>query len=49
MPAPAEDRVPKPGEAAPDFQVLDSQGLVQRLSSLVARRSLVLVFYRGYW
>jgi peroxiredoxin len=40
---------PTPGGLAPDFQVLDSTGLVQRLSSLVARRSLVLIFFRGYW
>lgn len=41
--------IPTPGGVAPDFQVLDSTGLAQRLSSLVARRSLVLIFYRGYW
>lgn len=41
--------VPALGGVAPDFQLLDSTGLVQRLSSLVARRSLVLIFYRGYW
>jgi len=37
------------GQVAPDFQLLYSTGLAQRLSSLVARRSLVLIFYRGYW
>jgi len=41
--------IPTPGGVAPDFQLLDSSGLAQRLSSLVARRSLVLIFYRGYW
>ena len=41
--------IPTPGGVAPDFQLLDSTGLAQRLSSLVARRPLVLIFYRGYW
>lgn len=43
------NEVPTPGGVAPDFQLLDSTGLVQRLSSLVARRSLILIFFRGYW
>jgi peroxiredoxin len=49
MAEPDQDRVPTPGSIAPDFQVLDSAGLVQKLSSLAARRHLVLIFYRGYW
>jgi len=45
----AEPHTPQIGEIAPDFTLLDSTGLPQRLSSLTARRSLVLIFYRGYW
>lgn len=45
----AEGRVPTPGELAPDFQALDSTGLPQKLSSMTAKRPLVLIFYRGYW
>ena len=45
----ATQEIPTPGQVAPDFQLLDSTGLVQRLSSLTARRPLVLIFYRGYW
>lgn len=40
---------PQIGEVAPDFLLLDSAGLAQKLSSLTAKRPLVLVFYRGYW
>jgi peroxiredoxin len=49
MPETTEGCTPKPGEAAPDFQVLDSTGLPQKLSSLASKRPLVLIFYRGYW
>ena len=49
MTAPGEASVPTPGGLAPDFQVLDSTGLPQKLSSMVAKRPLVLIFYRGYW
>lgn len=45
----AEPRTPKVGETVTDFTLLDSTGLPQRLSSMTARRSLVLIFYRGYW
>ena len=44
-----EAHIPKPGDPAPDFTLLDSTGLPQKLSSMTAKRSLVLVFYRGYW
>jgi peroxiredoxin len=49
MSATEATRTPLPGETAPDFQVLDSTGLPQKLSSLAAKRPLVLIFYRGYW
>ena len=45
----AEPHTPQAGDTAPDFMLLDSVGMAQRLSSLTANRSLVLVFYRGYW
>jgi len=45
----AEPRTPQAGDTVPDFMLLDSVGMAQRLSSLTAKRSLVLVFYRGYW
>jgi len=41
--------MPQPGAIAPDFTLLDSTGLPQKLSALAAKRSLVLIFYRGYW
>ncbi|MBV9157127.1 MAG: redoxin domain-containing protein [Acidobacteriaceae bacterium] len=43
------NRLPAPGEFAPDFELLDSTGTQRRLSELVAQTPLVLLFYRGYW
>jgi peroxiredoxin len=40
---------PKPGETAPDFEILESTGALRRLSDLCASSSLVLLFYRGHW
>ncbi len=44
-----EELVPKQGEEAPDFTLVDSAGREHRLSEMVARRPLTLVFYRGHW
>jgi peroxiredoxin len=45
-----EPHMPQAAEIAPDFELLDSTGERQRLSSLLARHAgLVLIFYRGYW
>ncbi len=40
---------PQVGEPAPDFALPDSTGAMRRLSQLVAERTLILIFYRGYW
>ncbi len=42
-------RILQTDELAPDFKLLDSTGIPQCLSALVADRPLVLVFYRGHW
>lgn len=42
-------RTPQPGQIAPDFELPDSTGTLRRLSTLVAERPLILIFYRGYW
>ena len=46
---PIRDMPPQAGETAPDFELPDSTGAVQRLSDLSAAGPLVLVFYRGHW
>ncbi|MGH9864423.1 MAG: hypothetical protein ACRD4H_03305 [Candidatus Acidiferrales bacterium] len=42
-------KVPKTGEIAPEFELPDSTGTSRRLSELVSREPMVLVFYRGHW
>jgi peroxiredoxin len=50
-------RTPQQGDRAADFTLPDSLGAPRRLSELVSEpvfepamgRSLVLIFYRGYW
>jgi cytochrome oxidase Cu insertion factor (SCO1/SenC/PrrC family) len=42
------DRV-KVGQPAPDFTLEDSGGKAITLSDFRAKKSVVLVFYRGYW
>ncbi len=42
-------KTPAPGETAPEFELPDSTGRPRRLSELIAERTLVLLFYRGYW
>ena len=39
----------KVGEEAPDFTLEDMDGKPVTLSSYRGRKSVVLVFYRGYW
>jgi cytochrome oxidase Cu insertion factor (SCO1/SenC/PrrC family) len=42
------DRV-KVGQPAPDFTLKDADGKAITLSDLRGKKSVVLVFYRGYW
>ncbi len=42
------DRV-KIGQPAPDFTLEDSDGNPITLSDFRGKKSVVLVFYRGYW
>jgi cytochrome oxidase Cu insertion factor (SCO1/SenC/PrrC family) len=42
------DRV-KVGQPAPDFTLEDADGKAITLSDLRGKKSVVLVFYRGYW
>jgi cytochrome oxidase Cu insertion factor (SCO1/SenC/PrrC family) len=39
----------KVGQPAPDFTLEDSDGKAITLSDFRAKKSVVLVFYRGYW
>ncbi len=39
----------KVGQAAPDFTLQDSDGKALTLSDFRGKKSVVLVFYRGYW
>ncbi len=39
----------KPGEAAPDFTLEDQDGKAVTLSDYRGKKTVVLVFYRGYW
>ena len=48
QPAADIDRV-KVGQPAPDFTLEDSDGKAISLSDFRAKKSVVLVFYRGYW
>ena len=42
------DRV-KVGQPAPDFSLEDVNGKVIALSDYRGKKSVILVFYRGYW
>jgi hypothetical protein len=54
---PASARAPQVGQKAPDFTLADSEGRLVSLSQLLATsgqksgpaRSVLLIFYRGYW
>ncbi len=37
------------GEKVPDFDLVDSDGRLRRLSELAQAGPAVLVFYRGHW
>ena len=39
----------KVGQAAPDFTLEESDGKAVTLSDFRGKKSVVLVFYRGYW
>lgn len=39
----------KPGDAAPDFTLEDQDGKPVSLSDYRGKKTVVLVFYRGYW
>ena len=39
----------KIGQSAPDFTLEDAEGKAITLSSFQGQKSVVLVFYRGYW
>jgi cytochrome oxidase Cu insertion factor (SCO1/SenC/PrrC family) len=39
----------KVGQAAPDFALQDTDGKAITLSDFRDKKSVVLVFYRGYW
>lgn len=39
----------KVGQPAPDFTLEDADGKALTLSDLRGKKSVVLVFYRGYW
>lgn len=42
-------KVPIAGELAQEFELPDSIGVPRRLSELISRSRLVLLFYRGNW
>ena len=39
----------KAGQTAPDFTLEDADGKAVTLSDFRGKKSVVLVFYRGYW
>ena len=47
--APTEINRVKIGQPAPDFSLEDVDGHVLTLSDYRGKKSVVLVFYRGYW
>jgi hypothetical protein len=48
LPAADLNRI-KPGDAAPDFTLEDQEGKPVTLSDYRGKKTIVLVFYRGYW
>jgi cytochrome oxidase Cu insertion factor (SCO1/SenC/PrrC family) len=48
LPAADLDRI-KAGDAAPDFTLEDQDGKPVTLSDYRSKKTVVLVFYRGYW
>ena len=47
--APTDLNRVKIGQAAPDFTLQDSDGKAFTLSDFRGKKTVVLVFYRGYW
>ena len=41
--------IPDVGALALEFTLVDSTGAPRSLTSLVADRSLILIFFRGHW
>src|ERR1700688_2296276 len=44
-----EREIPDVGESAPEFELVDSAGVVRRLSEIVSGCLGVVVFYRAHW
>lgn len=47
--APSDLNRIKVGQAAPDFTLQDTDGKAINLSDFRGKKTVVLVFYRGYW
>jgi cytochrome oxidase Cu insertion factor (SCO1/SenC/PrrC family) len=47
--APTDLNRVKTGQAAPDFTLQDADGKAITLSDFRGKKTVVLVFYRGYW
>jgi peroxiredoxin len=45
----ASGKMPVAGDVAPEFELPDSTQTPRRLSDLVSRGHVVLLFYRGDW
>jgi len=43
------DETVRAGAIAQEFELPDSTGAPRRLSALVSRGALALLFYRGHW
>jgi len=46
---PARDQPVGIGDIAPDFTLMDQNGIKRSLSGERGKRPVVLVFYRGHW
>lgn len=45
----AQQTTIKIGDKAPDFSLTDQNGKIVKLSKIVKKSNVVLIFYRGYW
>lgn len=43
------DKVLKPGDALPDFELKNQNGNIVKSSELISNSPLVITFYRGFW
>lgn len=41
--------IPRTGDVAPDFQLLNTSQQLWRLDEQVRSRPVILLFYRGHW